>query len=190
MMPDGLTIEEKKLLLKLARQAIEKAAGCTPSESVDLPEQSTTLSSPGSSFVTLTCRGELRGCIGSLEATRPLAEDVCVHAVAAGFEDYRFPPINREELPDIKIEISRLTPMRQLEYQNPDELLSKLRPHVDGVVIYDGRRRATFLPQVWEKIPSPEIFLNYLCMKLGSAPDAWRCRPYQVWVYQVEKFYE
>jgi AmmeMemoRadiSam system protein A len=140
--------------------------------------------------VTLTSRGYLRGCVGALEAYQSLAEDVCEHAVAAAFQDYRFPPVQARELKDIEIEISYLTQPEPLKYENPDALPKLLRPNIDGVVLRDGGRRATFLPQVWEKIPNPEEFLEELCMKMGAPADLWRRKRLNVMIYQVEEFHE
>jgi AmmeMemoRadiSam system protein A len=144
----------------------------------------------GASFVTLTVRGQLRGCIGALEPYQPLAEDVREHAVAAALEDPRFPPVNERELNGIEIEVSRLTPPAPLEYKDAEDLLSKLRPHVDGVILRDTFRRATFLPQVWEKISNPAEFLDNLCYKMGASPDLWRRKHLDVLTYQVEEFSE
>ena len=151
---------------------------------------SISLQEPGASFVTLTRRGDLRGCIGALEAYQPLALDVQEHAVAAALDDYRFPPVRPAELGSIRIEVSRLTPPVPLEYQVSSDLLQWLRPKIDGVILKDGRHRATFLPQVWENISSPESFLDQLCMKMGAAPDAWRKKHLAVFTYQVEEFHE
>jgi len=144
----------------------------------------------GASFVTLTMDGDLRGCIGALEAHQPLAQDVCEHAVAAAFQDPRFPPVEGDELARIRIEISRLTAPRPLEYTNSEELLAMLRPHIDGVILKDGYRRATFLPQVWEKIPDAVEFLDHLCQKMGAHANLWRTKTLQVLTYQVEDFHE
>jgi hypothetical protein len=144
----------------------------------------------GVTFVTLTRKGNLRGCIGALEAYQPLAEDVREHAIAAALSDYRFPPVREDELDELEIEISRLTPPRPLIYQKPEELLSVLRPHIDGVTLMDGFKRATFLPQVWEKLPDKERFLQHLCQKMGAKPDLWREKILQVQTYQVEEFRE
>ena len=95
-----------------------------------------------------------------------------------------------DELPQIAIEVSRLTPPTPLEYTTPEDLLSRLRPGIDGVVLRDGPRRATFLPQVWEKLPDPSDFLANLCYKMGAAPDQWRKKHLDVLVYQVEEFHE
>jgi AmmeMemoRadiSam system protein A len=148
------------------------------------------LRSEGSSFVTLTARGQLRGCIGSLEAYQSLAEDVREHAVAAALQDPRFPPLGPAELNGIRIEVSRLTRPTPLEYKDAEDLLAKLCPHVDGVILRDGFHRATFLPQVWEKIPNRAAFLDNLCFKMGAKPGLWRSKHLEVLTYQVEEFHE
>jgi uncharacterized protein len=190
MMPDILNEEDRRSLLQLARQALEQTVLKGLPEPLLLENLSPCLQEMGASFVTLTRRGELRGCIGALDASLPLAQDVREHAAAAALQDYRFPPVLAEELPEIEIEISILTAPQPLEYTTPEELLKHLRPLVDGVVLRDGARQATFLPQVWEKVPDPELFLNQLCRKMGAVPNAWRCRPLHVFVYQVEKVCE
>lgn len=189
MIPDPLTIEEKNVLLKLAREALEKGVCGQPLAPLDLSALPPRLRENGASFVTLTRQGELRGCIGTLEARIPLAEDVREHAIAAALEDYRFPPVEPEELPEIEIEISRLTAPVPLEYQEPEDLVHCLTPYEDGVVLKSGFRRATFLPQVWEKIPDPVVFLSYLCQKMGAAPDLWQRKKLEVLIYHVEEFH-
>jgi len=131
-----------------------------------------------------------RGCIGALEPYQSLAQDVREHAVAAALEDPRFPPVNDRELGRINIEVSRLTRPVPLPYTDANDLLSRLRPHVDGVILRDSFRRATFLPQVWEKIPDPAEFLSNLCYKMGADPELWRRKHLEVLVYQVEEFHE
>jgi AmmeMemoRadiSam system protein A len=185
-----LSPEERKTLLRLARRSIELAIKGVSLPRLMLSDFSAPLREQGASFVTLTERGELRGCIGALEAYQPLVQDVCEHAVAAATEDYRFSPVQPFELPRLKIEISRLTPPTPLKYTAPEELLTLLQPNIDGVVLKDMGRRATFLPQVWEKIPEPGTFLNHLCQKMGAPSDLWRTKPIQVFTYQVEEFAE
>jgi AmmeMemoRadiSam system protein A len=185
-----LTPEEKQTLLRLARQALEAGVGGVPLPALDSSALTPTLRSEGASFVTLTVDGDLRGCIGALEPDQPLAEDVREHAVAAALEDYRFPRVQENELAKIAIEVSRLTVPLPLEYSDPDDLLAKLRPGVDGVILRDGFRRATFLPQVWEKIPDKAAFLANLCHKMGAAPDTWKRKHLEVLIYQVEEFHE
>jgi hypothetical protein len=191
MTTQELSTDDRNILLRLARQALTAAVsgqGNMPrSDAQDLPE---VLRQPGASFVTLTIHGELRGCIGALEAYQPLADDVCEHAVAAALQDYRFPPVQPGEIESLEIEISRLTPPQPLQYSKPQELLQLLRFGIDGVILRDGLHRATFLPQVWEKLPDPADFLSHLCAKMGSSPNIWRYRQLQVYVYQVEEFRE
>jgi AmmeMemoRadiSam system protein A len=189
-MQDQLCPEERLLLLKLAREALEEAVKGHPLPRLDLKSLPPRLCEPGASFVTLTRRGELRGCIGALEPYLPLAEDVREHAVAAAMQDFRFPPVQPGELPEIQIEISRLTPPQELAYDSPQDLLERLRPHQDGVILRDGIRRATFLPQVWDKLPEAAVFLSHLCQKMGAPPDLWRVRKMEVQVYQVEELHE
>jgi uncharacterized protein len=190
MMPDSLSEEEKKILLTLARQALTQGVNKQLLEPLDLSIYSEHLKRDGASFVTLTEGGELRGCIGALEPYQPLVEDVREHAVAAALNDYRFPQVRPQELTYIQIEISRLTVPQVLNYNTPNELLTRLRPGLDGLILKDGSRRATFLPQVWEKLPDPEMFLSHLCQKMGAPTDLWRRRVMQALVYQVEEFHE
>ncbi|MCI0549399.1 MAG: AmmeMemoRadiSam system protein A [Anaerolineae bacterium] len=189
-MQDKLTLEEQQTLLRLARDAMErgvKGEKLSPLDETALPPH---LREQGSSFITLTVHGELRGCIGALEPYQSLAEDVREHAMAAALKDPRFPAVRKEELNGIRIEVSRLTRPIPLEYKDSNELLSKIRPHVDGVILRDGYRRGTFLPQVWEKISDPAEFLSNLCYKMGVSENLWRSRHLDVFTYQVEEFHE
>ncbi len=189
-MDDGLTLEEQKTLLRMAREAMERGVKGEKLPPVDESMLTPHLREAGASFVTLTVRGQLRGCIGALEPYQSLAEDVREHAIAAALEDPRFPAVSERELDRIEIEVSRLTRPVPLEYKDANDLLSKLRPHVDGVILRDSFRRSTFLPQVWEKIPDPAEFLNNLCYKMGASPDLWRTKHLDVLTYQVEEFRE
>ncbi|MDQ2692243.1 MAG: AmmeMemoRadiSam system protein A [Chloroflexota bacterium] len=190
-MDETLTLEEQRILLRLAREALErgvKGEALPPLDPATLPP---TLLEQGSCFVTLTIDGQLRGCIGSLEPYQPLAEDVREHAIAAALRDPRFPPVTENEIGGIKIEISRLTRPVLLEYTDATDLLSRLRPYVDGVIVRDDpHQRATFLPQVWEKIPKPADFLDNLGYKMGAKADLWRTQHLDVLTYQVEEFHE
>ena len=190
MSEDKLTPEEKQTLLQVARQALEGSVCGEDLPSLDLQSMSPRLQEQGATFVTLTIDGNLRGCIGALEAHQPLVEDVREHAIAAALQDFRFPNVEPGEFPLIEIEVSRLTHPIPLEYDTPENLLATLRPGVDGVLIRDGSRRATFLPQVWEKLPDPIEFLNSLCYKMGVVPDLWRKKHLDVSIYQVEEFHE
>ncbi|HSL45937.1 MAG TPA: AmmeMemoRadiSam system protein A [Anaerolineales bacterium] len=189
-MQEKLTLEEQKILLRLAREALERGVKNEELPPLDLSALPASLREEGSSFITLTLRGQLRGCIGSLEPYQPLAEDVREHAVAAALNDPRFAPVRENELSGIQLEVSRLTRPIPLEYKDADDLLSKLCPYVDGVIVRDGPHRATFLPQVWEKIPNPADFLDNLCYKMGVQPDLWRSKHLDVLTYKVEEFRE
>ncbi len=185
-----LTTEDRLLLLEQARQALASSVNGEPLAQLNLEDFPSSLRQLGVAFVTLTIDGRLRGCVGALEATQPLLEDVRAHAIAAARDDYRFSSVQPAELSDISIEISRLTTPQPLYYDGPDDLLEKLRPGIDGVVLKDGLKRATFLPQVWEKLPSPVHFLEHLCQKMGASPDLWRQQKLDILVYQVEEFHE
>ena len=187
-MNDKLSSEEKQTLLKVARESLELAlrGEKLPKLEADTP----LLQADGASFVTLTVNGKLRGCIGALEPYQPLIEDVREHALAAAQKDYRFNPVHPAELDQIEIEISRLTKPVPLEYDDAQDLLKKLRPGVDGVVLKDGHRRATFLPQVWEQLPDPKVFLSELCAKMGAPSNVWQRKKLEVLIYQVEEFHE
>lgn len=191
MMPEQhLSDTERSLLLSLARQSIENCINNRPLPKLDPSQLTLRLQQEGASFVTLTIKGYLRGCVGALEPYQSLADDVREHAIAAAFQDYRFPPVQPAEIRDIQIEISYLTKPVKMNYEDSAELIGRLRPNIDGVVLRDGMRRATFLPQVWEKIPDAEEFLEQLCMKMGSPPDLWRRKKLEVFTYQVEEFHE
>lgn len=189
-MSDSLTDGEKQTLLHLAREALEAAVRGIALLPLENESLTPALREDGASFVTLTIHGELRGCIGALEAYQPLSDDVREHVIAAALKDPRFPPVSQKELSRIHIEVSRLTSPKELQYANADDLLKKLRPHVDGVILRHGHRRATFLPQVWEKIPDPVEFLEQLCYKMGERGNLWRETKLQVYTYQVEEFHE
>jgi uncharacterized protein len=181
---------EKSLLLQIARDSITRALQDEDQRNLDPEDYPPHLREPGASFVTLTIKGVLRGCIGSIEISQPLVIDVRDRALAAAFEDPRFPPLSEHELNDVEIEISVLTSPESLIYQDPAELPDLLRPGVDGVILRHQYRRATFLPQVWETLPSPELFLGRLCQKMGLPADTWKRFPMEVETYQVEKFTE
>lgn len=189
-MTPQLSPEERKYLLKLARSSISNAVRNHPLPEIKKESLSPALMQPGASFVTLTIEGDLRGCIGSLEAHQSLAEDVQERAVQAALEDYRFPPLSPEEIDLVNIEISRLTPPVPLKYEKPAELAALLKPGEDGVILQQGFRRATFLPQVWQQLPNPEDFLSHLCAKMGASSNLWRSSMLQVEIYHVEEFHE
>jgi len=189
-MSDKLNQAEQEILLKIAREALEKSVQGKPLPKVKLNVLPPALQDDGASFVTLTKSARLRGCIGALQPYQPLAIDVQEHAVAAALQDFRFPNVKPTELELINIEVSVLSPKKPIRYEGPQDLVNQLRPNIDGVVLQDGLRKATFLPQVWEKIADPELFLSQLCVKMGAPGDLWRNKPLQVYTYQVQEFHE
>jgi AmmeMemoRadiSam system protein B/AmmeMemoRadiSam system protein A len=161
--------EKGATLLKLARAEIASRLGHEAAS----PAQAGWLLEPGACFVTLTRHGELRGCIGTLEAHRSLEIDVRENAVAAAFRDPRFMPLGRGEFEEIRVEVSLLTPAEPLAVTSEADALAALQPHVDGVVFEYGHYRSTFLPQVWAQLPEPAAFLAQLKRKAGLPADFW-----------------
>ncbi len=146
---------------------------------------------PGAAFVTLHLGEELRGCIGSLEAYRPLVQDVASNALNSAFRDPRFAPVTSEELKAIKISISVLTKPKPLEVKDAKDLLLKLKADKHGLTLRKGSRSATFLPAVWEELPEKADFLSHLCYKAGLPPDAWRnTKSFEFETYEANEFSE
>lgn len=158
-----------RVLLPLARAAINRAFGRSHAADDTAPW----LRTPGACFVTLTQDEQLRGCIGTLEAHRPLLADVRANALAAAFHDPRFAPLAAHELEGTEVEVSLLSPMQTLHFGSEADALAQLRPGVDGVVFQYGPRRSTFLPQVWEQLPGTNDFMAQLKRKAGLPADFW-----------------
>jgi AmmeMemoRadiSam system protein A len=145
------------------------------------------LRAPGASFVTLRIDGELRGCIGSLVSRRPLVTDVADNAFAAAFRDPRFPPLRADEVPDVDLHISVLGPAEPLTFTDEADLIARLRPGIDGLILRAGHQQGTFLPSVWDSLPRPQDFLCQLKRKAGLPEDYWS-DGIQVWRYETESF--
>lgn len=173
---------DQKLLLNLARDSIRGAVSLPAAMSDSLKRVSRV-------FVTLAKKGELRGCIGCIEATRPLYQAVIECARDAAYHDFRFVPVSSSEIDSLSIEISVLSEPADLKYSSAEELLQKLN-HKLGVIIRKVNCCATFLPQVWEELPEKTDFLSHLCAKAGLPPDAWEKRDLEISTYTVEKFSE
>lgn len=141
-------------------------------------------------FVTLTMHGQLRGCIGTIAPVESIASGIRRNAANAAFDDHRFSPLKKEEFSDVEIEVSILTDPQPLNYRDADDLLKKLRPGIDGVILRSGPAGATFLPQVWDQLPHTEDFLGRLCLKAGMAADSWRTLHPEILTYQVQHFSE
>jgi AmmeMemoRadiSam system protein A len=182
----SLSAGERRLLLQLARQTLiaATAGGRDPEPPAD--GLTRTLTEPRACFVTLTRNGSLRGCIGHLSPKEPLWKAVIENGRYAALYDPRFPPVSASELGQIEIEISVLTEPRPLEFRSPEDLLNKLQPGQDGVVLESGSGRATFLPQVWDDLPDKVVFLGRLCQKGGWDENAWREPGMNVSIYHVE----
>ena len=144
----------EQTLLHLARAAIAKDFGFV---SHDLPRPAW-LEEPGATFVTLTLHGQLHGCIGSLEANRPLIDDVRHNAVAAAFQDPRFAPLTKEEFADVIIDVALLSKPELIRFSSEEDALTQLNPGVDGVTLEYGSNRASFLPHAWAESPDPQVF--------------------------------
>ncbi|HEX5477386.1 MAG TPA: AmmeMemoRadiSam system protein B [Burkholderiales bacterium] len=182
----GASLEEAgRTLLSIARESIENSLFTRAA----IRRGDAWLQQPGATFVTLSRNGALRGCIGSLEAARPVAADVAGHALGAAFRDPRFPAVTREEWPECRVEVSLLSAPRPIHFADEEDLLERLRPGEDGVILECGGRRATFLPQVWESIPDKGQFMRELARKAGLPADERlaRCR---IQRYRVVKWQE
>jgi len=184
-----LTEKDKKSLLFVARQTL-KGAFHQIEFNIEEEKYPSHLDADGASFVTLTINGRLRGCIGTLTAYQSLVQDVCEHALAAAFQDPRFPPLSSLEFEKTEIEVSYLTPPTALEYSDANDLCQKLVPDRDGVILTDGFRKATYLPQVWDQLPACGEFLSSLCRKMGAKESLWKEKKLSVKVYQVIHFAE
>lgn len=183
-----LSMDQARELLRLAREKIgarlaerSLAAGMPPDP---------VFAENAATFVTLKIAGQLRGCIGTLEPLESLWESIGRNAENAAFRDSRFNPLSGEELEQVHIDISVLTRPQPLTYRDGEDLAAQLQPGVDGVILRRGRAGATFLPQVWEQLPTPELFLGQLCRKAGLAGNCWREEHPQIEIYQVQCFAE
>lgn len=188
-MANRIAAEHAPRLIRLAREAIGHRLGVVPEvDESDLTDAA--LNQELATFVTLKKNNQLRGCIGNLEPVGPLLKSITDNACHAAFHDHRFSPLTREEFADIVVDISILTSPEPLAYADGDDLLRKLRPGTDGVILKKDNSRATFLPQVWEQLPEPRVFLEHLCRKAGLAPSAWRDQHPDIMIYQVQSFHE
>jgi AmmeMemoRadiSam system protein A len=191
---ENKTIDDElgKILLKTARKTIADRLGLEgePEKKSDGSGYPPELEKPRGTFVTLKINNQLRGCIGNLTAEKPVLQGVKDNAINAAFHDPRFSPLSKEEFDKIQIEVSLLTQPEPLEYKNGADLLDKLRPHIDGVIIQKGPCSATFLPQVWEQLPDKQAFLQQLCMKAGLGANEWQKGDLRVLTYQVQYFEE
>ena len=184
----SLSEQAKAFLLKSARYEISSQLGVETD--LQVPEKLPEVSQKRGAFVTLHKKGQLCGCIGTIEPSKPL--DICVqeNALHAAFHDYRFTPVEADELADIEIEISVLTVPKILEYKDEQELLRFLKPNIHGVILSQRGRSATFLPQVWSQLPNQQEFLEHLCRKASLPPQSWKSDDTLIKTYEVLYFSE
>jgi len=185
-----LTKEQGAVLLKLARSTIAKKLGneFAPPSASELQDDA--LQEKKGTFVTLNINGQLRGCIGSLIGQVPLVQGVSDNAINAAFHDPRFSALSKAEYDNIHVEVSVLTDPQPLKYTDTSDLIAKLKPKVHGVILRKGFASATFLPQVWDQLPSHEVFLSHLCLKAGLPGDTWKNDHLDIQTYQVQYFEE
>ena len=171
----------------LVRRHLEKKLGGeNGADAATLAKECPALDKMGATFITLTKGGALRGCIGSLVAHRPLAQDLLENGLCAAIKDPRFPPVTLEELATLRVEVSLLSEPEPLLYHDAEDLLACLKPGIHGVILKKDGRQSTFLPQVWDQLPDPITFLTHLCQKAGLSGDCWQHNP-QILTYTVEK---
>lgn len=181
----SLTKAQQQTLLELARNSIQHGLKTGRPLSVNVTDLPAELTVKRATFVTLEKHHQLRGCIGMLEAVRPLVEDIAENAFAAAFKDPRFPPLQTDEFDQLEIHLSILSTPEILSFSSEQELLSQIQPGIDGLILQEGHRRGTFLPSVWGQLPDPKQFLKHLKQKAGFSPDYWS-DSIQVLRYRVE----
>lgn len=165
--------EERQIILNVVDQAIKLGLKAHQILQVVLENYPEKLREPGASFVTLEINKQLRGCIGTLEAYQPLIQDIAQNAYAAAFRDPRFNPVTEEEYPSITKHISILSKPSPISFTSEEDLLNKIQPGIDGLILSEGGYRGTFLPAVWESLPESKLFLQHLKLKAGLPTDYW-----------------
>ncbi len=165
--------KNQQILLQVAKQSIEYGFSNNKPISINLDEYPLELHKKTATFVTLEINGNLRGCIGTLIAIRPLIKDIAYHAYAAAFSDPRFSKIRLDEFSRLAINISLLSIPEFISFDSEEDLIQQLRPKIDGLILTDGVNKGIFLPSVWESLNQPSEFLRYLKQKAGLAPDYW-----------------
>lgn len=178
---------ENHVLLDIAKKSIEeKFDSSIKINKEQLLKDFPFLAQNGATFVTLTLNSQLRGCIGSLQAYRPLLDDLILNANAAAFEDPRFYELTLDEFKKVKIEISILSTPVEVIYTDIEDLKTKIKPNIHGVILQKDGRRSTFLPQVWEQLPTFEEFFSHLCYKGSFEVNCLEFHP-QIFTYEVKK---
>ena len=173
MSSTNLNNEEKKVLMDIAKQSIHYGLKNNKPLTINVSDFSENLQQPRATFVTLNINQQLRGCIGTLNTYQALVKDVAEHAFSAAFKDQRFSPLSQHEESLLDIHISILTPATEILFSSESDLLKKIRPNIDGLILESGHNKGTFLPSVWESLPKANDFLQHLKMKSGLPSDFW-----------------
>lgn len=182
-----LNEKQKQQLHKIAKNSINHGLNTGEPLTIELNNYDEDLQAKRATFVTLHKYGQLRGCIGILEPLRPLAEDIAHNAFAAAFSDHRFPPVTKDELDHLNIHISILATPQEINFTSEEDIVSQLRPGIDGLIMEEGSHRGTFLPSVWESVTDKHDFLNHLKQKSGLPKNYWS-DTIRVQRYTVEEF--
>jgi AmmeMemoRadiSam system protein A len=184
---ERLSEAARQTLIHIAQESIRHGLDQGAALRISAADFSPELQAQRASFVTLNRAGQLRGCIGHLEACMPLVEDVAENAFSAAFRDPRFPPLRDAEFADLQLHISVLTPAEPMIFSSESDLLRQLRPGIDGLILVDGLAKGTFLPSVWESLPQPKDFFRHLKNKAGLPENHWS-EQLQVYRYETESF--
>jgi AmmeMemoRadiSam system protein A len=189
---DILEVSDGAILVQIARASLEQFVRSGVVAQPDHVEVPVAAQQPGATFVTLRHAGKLRGCIGNVVQERPLAESIAYNTVAAASRDPRFPPVTNNELAAMAVEVTVLTPLRPLVYRDHDELLLKIQPGIDGVMLRWGERRGLLLPQVWARIPTTASFLRAIAQKAAIPHIQLLAQPpvIAVYTFQAQHFTE
>ncbi len=185
--PDQLSNQARNTLLQVADASIRHGLLHSKPMQVNPKNHLDSLQSIRASFVTLQKQGDLRGCIGHLDAFQPLVVDIAENAYAAAFQDPRFPPLSNSEIDSLEIHISILTPAQPMVFSSEEELIAQLHPGQDGLILQDGNNKGTFLPSVWESLPQPEEFIKHLKLKAGLPITHWS-KNLKIFRYTTESF--
>ena len=183
----ALSSEARKILLDVATESIRRGLSEGRPLAVDVEDYDPDLRQQRASFVTINLHGQLRGCIGHLQAFQALVQDVAENAFAAAFRDPRFTPLSAKEFPASQLHISVLSPAEPMKFASEHDLIAQLRPGVDGLILEDGAARGTFLPSVWESLPDPGDFLRHLKNKAGLPSHHWS-PDLKIYRYRTESF--
>ncbi len=182
-----ITEAQQQTLLSVARQSILDGLQQHKLIPLQLECYPPPLLQKRATFVTLNIAGQLRGCIGTLKAHRPLVLDVAHNAFAAAFSDPRFVPLSQPEYEPLEIHLSILNPAEEMTFTSEQDLIDQLRPGIDGLIMQEGRQQGTFLPSVWQQLPEPKQFIQHLKHKTGLAADYWSA-DLRIWRYTTTSF--